>query len=124
VGSVAYVGTRSIRQTAYREMNAGQVPGAGAAGRPLNVLFGRNASTQAIIPFQTGNYNSLQATLNRRYADGVVITTSYTYSKSIDYNTDGDSSLMFNIESDLGRNRAVSNFDRTHMFVTSVAAEL
>ncbi|MBI1357853.1 MAG: TonB-dependent receptor plug domain-containing protein [Acidobacteria bacterium] len=124
VASAAYVGTRSIRQTAYLEMNAGQVPGAGSAGRPLNVLFGRNASTQAIVPFQTANYNSLQATLNRRYANGVVLTTSYTYSKSIDYNTDGDSGLMFNAQSALERNRAVSNFDRTHMFVTSIAAEL
>jgi len=124
VAAASYVGTRSIRQTVFQEMNAGQIPGAGSAGSPLYALFGRNAQTQAVVPFRTANYNALQATLNRRFRDGITLTAAYTYSKSIDYATDSDNALMFNILSALDRNRAVSDFDRTQMFTSSVVAEL
>lgn len=124
VASAGYVGTRTIRQTVFQEMNAGQIPGAGSAGSPLYIAFKRNAQTQAVVPFRTANYNSLQATLKRRFRDGIVFTSAYTYSKSIDYATDSDNALMFNIISALDRNRAVSDFDRTHMFTSSVVAEL
>ncbi len=124
VGSAAYVGTRTIRQTVFQEVNAGQIPGAGSAGSPLFAAFGRNAQTQAVVPFRTANYNSFQSTLNRRYRQGVVFTAAYTWSKSIDYSSDSDNALLINIVSQLNRNRAVSDFDRTHMFTSSIVAEL
>jgi outer membrane receptor protein involved in Fe transport len=119
-----YVGTRTIRQTVYAELNAGQVPGAGAAGQPLYTQFGRKAQTQGIIPCCTANYNSLQTSLKRSFKNGVMLTASYTYSKSQDYNSDSDSSFLFNIVAAQSRNRAVSDFDRTHVFQSGIVAEL
>ena len=124
VWDTAYVGTRTIRQTVYAELNAGQIPGAGAAGQPLYAAFGRKAQTQGIIPCCSAEYNSLQVSLKRRFTNGILATASYTYSKSQDYNTDSDSSFLFNITEDQYRNRAVSDFDRTQVFQSSFVAEL
>lgn len=119
-----YVGTRTIRQTLFYEVNAGLIPGAGAAGQPLATAFGRRAQTQAHVPYQTANYNSLQVKLDRRFHQGVMLTAAYTWAKSIDWASDSDAVLMFHIPSALGRNRAVSNFDRTHVFQAGATAEL
>ncbi len=119
-----YVGTRTIRQTLFRELNAGLVEGAGAAGQPLAVKFGRRAQTQSHEPFRTANYNALQVRLDRRFSAGLQITTSYTWSKRIDWSSDSDSGLLFNLPSGENRNRAVSNFDRTQVLQSGVVAEL
>lgn len=119
-----YVGTRTIRQTLFYEVNAGLIPGAGAAGQPLATQFGRRAQTQAHLPFRTANYNSLQVKLDRRFSNGVMLTTAYTWSKSIDWSSDSDAVLMFHIPSEINRNRAVSTFDRTHVLQAGIVAEL
>jgi outer membrane receptor protein involved in Fe transport len=122
--TTAYVGTRSIHQMAYIEENAGQIPGAGSAGQPLYIAFGRAAQTQLIKPYNTANYNSLQVNLKRRFSHGFLLTASYTYSKSIDFSTDSDSVPLFNAVAYQYRNRAVSDFDRTHVFQSGFVAEL
>jgi len=64
----------------------------------------------------TSNYNSGQATLNRRFARGLSISLAYTYSKAMGYaNSDGDGIALY-------RPLRVWNygklgFDQTHMFV-------
>jgi hypothetical protein len=92
------------------------VLGAGAAGQPLNVAFGRRTSTPTYIGVST-HHNSLQVKLNRRFANGFMLTTSYTYGKSIDYCSDRlctpDNQYNFRL------NRARSNFDNTHVYVQS-----
>jgi outer membrane receptor protein involved in Fe transport len=122
---MAYVGTRQVQPAATYEMNAGIVPGAGAAGQPLNVQFKRTASTTIFQPSPMGNssYNSLQVKLDRRFAQGLMVTASYTWSKSIDWSTDAGG-LLFNMPSAQARNRAVSNFDRTQNFWASSVWEL
>jgi hypothetical protein len=122
--AASYVGTRSIHQMAYVEANAGQTPGLGALGQPLYVLFGRTAETQVITPFNTANYNALQANLRRRLARGIQMTASYTYSKSIDFATDSDSTPLFNAVRYRSRNRAVSDFSRRHVFQSGLVADL
>ncbi|MBA2688841.1 MAG: hypothetical protein H0U64_12210 [Gemmatimonadaceae bacterium] len=57
VGQASYVGTRQVRQLGYLDVNAGQVIGAGQAGRPLNQRFGRTAATTFLSPMGTGQYN-------------------------------------------------------------------
>lgn len=108
-----YVGTRGIRPAGLLEGNPGLVPGAGAGGQPLNILFARTASTAIDEPVGgTTNYNSLQARVDHRFAAGLMVLVSYTYSKSIDWFSDSGSALLFLVPSALARNRAVSNFDR------------
>lgn len=64
----------------------------------------------------TSNYNSGQATLNRRFARGLSVSLAYTYSKAMGYaNSDGDGIAQY-------RPLRVWNygklgFDQTHMFV-------
>ena len=122
--SAGYVGTRSLNQIAYIEGNAGQVAGAGSAGQPLYIAFNRATQTQIIEPFQNASYNSLQVHLKRRLTAGVSLTAAYTYAKSIDYSTDSDSTPLFNATAYIPRDRAVSDFDRTHVFQGGFTAEL
>jgi hypothetical protein len=49
---------------------------------------------------------------------------SYTYSKAIAYNDEADSGLFFNAPSALARNRALTNYDRTHNLQAGWLAEL
>jgi hypothetical protein len=122
--TASYVLTQTIRQTVYFEANAGQTPGLGAAGQPLYTAFGRKAETQTILPSSTANYNGLQLNLKHPFKHGVLLTASYTYSKSIDIATDDDSVPLFNAIPYFSRNRAVSDFNRTHIFDTGFTAEL
>jgi hypothetical protein len=122
--TASYVGTQTIHQIIYLEANAGQTPGLGAAGQPLYAAFGRNAETQVITPFSTPIYNALQLNLKHAFSHGVLLTAAYTYSKSIDQATDDDSVPLFNALAYLYRDRAVSDFDRTHVFDAGFTAEL
>jgi outer membrane receptor protein involved in Fe transport len=122
--TASYVETQTIRQTVYFEANAGQTPGLGAAGQPLYTAFGRNAETQLILPFNTAHYDGLQINLKRPFKNGVLLTAAYTYSKSIDEATDDDSVPLFNAIAYTSRNRAVSDFDRRHVFDAGFTAEL
>jgi hypothetical protein len=121
-----YVGTRSIRQAlTYFEANAGLVPGAGVNGRPYFQKFGVTTSRQFFIPMATNRYDAWQSTLNKRYGAGLFMTTSYTWSKSIGINAgNSDNGLRFYVPSQFSKNRAVSDFDRTHSFVTAATYEL
>lgn len=122
--AASYVGTQTIHQITYLESNAGQTPGLGAAGQPLYTAFGRNAETQTITPWGTTHYDALQMSLKRPYRNGVLLTAAYTYSKSIDENTDDDSTPLFNAAAYQYRDRAVSDFDRLHVFDAGITAEL
>ena len=118
VGQVAYVATRQVRQLGNLDLNVGQVPGLDRAGQPFNAKFGRTVATTLITPVGHSSYNALQSSLERRFANGILLNGSYTWSKVIGVccndNSDGGPSipaLQF-----LGRNRSVMGFDRTHNF--------
>ena len=121
-GQVGYVGTRGIRQQVSQEINWAPV-GTGNAGRVLNQQFGRSASTLLQAPFGTANYNALQSSINRRFANGFQVQAAYTFSKAIAYADEADSSLSFKIPNALGRNRSVTGYDRTHNFQAGFISE-
>ena len=62
------------------------------------------------------HYDSLQATLQRRFAHGYSFYAGYTWGKSITNSgaDSSDASIPINIPEYYGLNRAVSGFDRTH----------
>jgi Carboxypeptidase regulatory-like domain/TonB dependent receptor-like, beta-barrel/TonB-dependent Receptor Plug Domain len=109
-----YVATRSIRQLAFLDSNAGQVLGAGDAGRPLFTQYGRTGYTGFITPVGTGHYDSLQAQLQRRFNQGFSFTLNYTWSKAINAVDNSDWSPAIQAIPYLGLNRAPTSFDRTH----------
>ncbi|MGH9658532.1 MAG: hypothetical protein ACRD96_08305, partial [Bryobacteraceae bacterium] len=122
-----YVGTRSIRQALTNfNINAGVIPGAGQLGQPLFSKFpGRNTATNVFLPFATNNYNSLQTQLTRRFSGGLFANASYTWSKTMGINAgNSDNGLTIYIPSQMHRNRAVTDFDRTHVFASAVSYQL
>ena len=88
----AYVGnhavglenTNVLTNNSYQYQRRYQLPVQGTASEPENILFGRTATT-AYPVFEGSHYEALQLKLNRRFANGFMMTTSYTYGKSIDY---------------------------------------
>jgi hypothetical protein len=123
VGQAGYVGSRSIRLTNRRDLNAAP-PGTGAAGRPYFAQFRRNVATTLHEPAYTSTYDSLQAQLDRRFAGGYSIGVAYTFSKSIGFGENNDTGLFFNYPEALTRNRSLLGFDRPHNLRVSSVAEL
>ena len=66
-------------------------------------------------------YNSLQASLEKRFAHGLQLTAAYTYSKSLDEASSFEGILN---PIDPRRSRALSLFDARHRFVLSYYWEL
>jgi carboxypeptidase family protein/TonB-dependent receptor-like protein len=120
-GQVGYVATRSVRQLGIVDINAGQVIGAGEAGRPLLTKFGRTASTSFLQPVGTGRYDSMQASLQRRFTSGFSLNVNYTLGRALSPNE--NSSFTPNIQAlaYLDRNYAPTSTDRRHnLGITSV----
>ena len=118
-----YVATRQTRELAFLDINAGQVIGAGDQGRTLFQRLGRVAETTEIRPIGTGHYDSLQASLQRRFTQGLEMSVNYTWGKAVslvcnsDNHPGGDNCngggevqalRYFNL------NRSVPGFDRRH----------
>jgi TonB dependent receptor len=127
VGQAGYVASRQIAIAQRFDLNAGQVPGQGAAGQPFNKLFGRTAATEILTPVGHNYYDSLQATLQRRFAQGYQVNVAYTWSKSITgacCDDLSDSPPAIQIPQFFKLGRSLASFDRPHNFSTSVVAEL
>src|SRR5207302_6201733 len=98
------------------------------AGLPANFVV---ANPQYLTSYYTGNfsnstYNSLQADLSRRFAQGFTIQTSYVWSKNLG-DDEGDSSTFQSSFRTL-RNRSLDKrlllYDRTHVFKANGLYEL
>jgi hypothetical protein len=125
-GQVAYVATRQNDITQVLDLNAGQTPGTGNAGRPLFTAFGRTAHSGLLTNVGWNRYDSLQASLRRRLAQGVQVTMAYTWSKAfgICCDTLSDNPPQIQAMAYFDLNRARLNFDRPHNLQTSFVAEL
>jgi hypothetical protein len=120
---LAFVGNHGVNIPTSNNinMNASLVPGLGAAGRPENVLFGRKSDTNE--PYNAHSYyDGLQAKLNRRFSNGFMLTTSYAFGKSIDFNASTTGGNFNNIN--FAANRGLADWDRRHVFTQSYVYEL
>src|SRR6476620_2105658 len=125
VATLGYVGSQSIRGFACLDINASQIPGSGDEGRPLFEKFGRTSATREWDGRTHSNYNSLQASLNRRFTTGLLIKSAYTFSKAIDEATYSDwTEFTWNAESVFYRNRALASHDVPHNFQLAAVYEL
>jgi hypothetical protein len=119
----AYVGNHGVNIPTSNNLNinASLVPGSGSAGRPENILFGRTADTNE--PYNAHSYyDALQAKLNRRFSNGLMLTTSYAFGKSIDFNASTTGGNFNNII--FAANRGLADWDRRHVFTQSYVYEL
>jgi hypothetical protein len=118
----AYVATRQIDQLGFRELNWSPI-GGGPAGRQLNRLYGRTGQTRLIAPIGDSQYDSLQARIERRFANGIQLGANYTLSKStgIAGNANSDGALRINIPEFYDLNKSLSEFDRRHnLHITNI----
>jgi hypothetical protein len=70
----------------------------------------------------SSSYNSLQASLDKRFVHGLQFTAAYTYSKSIDQTSSFEQGVLNPLPG--ARNYALSLFDARHRFVVSYYWEL
>lgn len=86
--------------------------------RPLPPAFLRRFKgyNNVIIrePGSSSNYHSLQLTANRRFARALEFGTSWTWSKSMDFNSD-DTEAVSTLVPTRVWNYGLSSFDRTHI---------
>ena len=125
VAEAAYVGTRQIDQLGNLELNWAPIAG-GQAGRQLNQLYGRTATTLLVSNIGDTQYDALQARLDRRFSNGFQIGVGYTLSKStgIAGAPDSDNSPRIAIPEFYHLNTALSPFDRTHNLQITNLTEL
>jgi hypothetical protein len=82
----------------------------------------RTASTNLLfVPYST-SYNSLQVKVDRRFAAGLNITTSYTWGRGMAFQQGDDGGLAFYVNP--RRSYARNDYDRTQTFVQSYIYEL
>jgi outer membrane receptor protein involved in Fe transport len=137
VFSVAYVGMKSTHLQLTQNFNQPFVTGdVYGSTRPFPIL----PLTSPVLPPQctapnpvcplgtiseinsggNSNYHALWVTLNKQFSKGFQILTSYTYAKSLDYNSlsTGESYILQNAYNPRG-DYGPSEFDVRHRFVAS-----
>jgi hypothetical protein len=118
---VAYVGNRGVHLVMDVDANASLVYGSGNNGRPQFPTFGRTGTSRTRSNRNKSEYNALQVKLDRRFRNGLLVTNSYTLSRSRDLaNENGGISTPIDFDLSWAR----SNFDRTHNYVLSTIYEL
>jgi hypothetical protein len=120
---VGYVGTGTRNQFGDLELNVAQTPN---STRFLQQKYGRTANTKLWNGFASTSYHSLQVAVNRRISNGLLVKGAYTWSKAINFFDDSGWAgfPLFQAGSQIGRNRGLAGFDRTHNFTTGAAYEL
>ncbi|MCC7155844.1 MAG: TonB-dependent receptor [Bryobacterales bacterium] len=92
VAQVGYVGTRDVGVMGFEERNYGYV-GGGAASRVYFAQTGRNVSLATVNRLGNSTYDSLQASLDKRFSSGLQMNLAYVWSKCIGpagFGTSGD----------------------------------
>jgi hypothetical protein len=131
VTDVGYVGSRSIRPLANVNINPGPLGGLNGNsqnGRILNQAFGHltnviNPATgknyvgwgdiNELMPFGNAYYDSLQATVKRKFKGNTFVALAYTWSKAIDFTDDEELNfLLFPFPAYSGKARGLASFDR------------
>lgn len=119
---VGYVGSQGSHLIHTRDMNQPVASSSIASGTISANAVRPYPGFASITSYETtGNstYHSLQASGVRRFGAGFSVQASYTWSKSID-----DNVTPYDIYSSTIVQRALSSFDRRHMFVASYIWEL
>jgi Carboxypeptidase regulatory-like domain/TonB dependent receptor len=120
----------------------------GSKGTDLNIAVDLNEPLNGVLPFQklsasspidpgvglshitqyesvgNSNYNGLWITAKRRLAKGLQLDTSYTFSKSIDYNSQFLQGVVVQDSRNIRNDRGLSDFDARNRFVISGIYEL
>ncbi len=126
---LSYVGSQGRKLSRLRALNQPAIPGAAFAGPyspAMSALASPVFSTFGVESSASSSYNSLQASLTKRYSNGLQFLASYTWSHSIDNYSGGDVNDLVGLSGNqaTGDYRASSDFDRRHRFVVSFVYDL
>jgi hypothetical protein len=117
IGSLDYVGTKSTHLDVLSDFN-----------QPINGKFPypNFGYIEYQSPIGFGSYNGLEATLDRRFADGFSMRFAYTYSRSIDNTPQELESNSGGAQNgrDYASWKGPSDFDYPHRFVASYVYDL
>ncbi len=119
---LAYVANHGVHMPVAQNLNLPTFLGGGVASEPQNIAFGRTAASTAQFLGFSSNYQSLQASLNKRMSKGLSFTTAFTWGKALNYQSGDDGGLLFYAQP--RRNYAVADFDRKLNFENSFTYEL
>ncbi len=122
--TAAYLGNLGRQIPASYNLNAGLIPGAGAAGQPEYATFGRTAATDLLGYGTTSNYNALQMRLDHRYLNGLEWASSFAWQKAMGWvsNSVSDGGIGYYI--DLSRNYAPASYTSKLTFAQSIVYDL
>jgi hypothetical protein len=129
---VAYVGNRSNKLIILADYNQARPNNTSdpAAGTPLQNRrpFPAYSFIQASFNGGFANYNALQFKVERRFADGLYLLNSFTWSKAID-NAAGHLEASFGDNSrgnikNLASDKGLSNYDQPYNNTTSLVYDL
>lgn len=120
-----YVGANQVDIPSKWDSNAG-LPGGGAASQPLDVLWGRTASTYIETPVGRNEYNGLQTEATKRVKANYTMNVGYTWSKAFAYCCDSVAGETFPINAPgyLSLNRALAVFDHKYVITAYGTANL
>ena len=126
--TIGYFGSKGTHLRISRNINQ---PINGGA-RPFTALsssspIAPNASLNNIVQIESGgnsSYNALWLTATKRMSRGLQFNASYTFSKSIDYNSLNSQGVVVQDSYNIRGSRGLSDFDARHRFVISGLYEL
>jgi hypothetical protein len=123
VADISYVGAQGrnlLRSVDINRTNAGTTAPTNAA-RP----FRGYGNIQMRQTDATSSYNSLQVSLSRRFSQGLQLNTNYTLSRAVsDSSSDRNAADFPQYQGNLAAERAVTAYDRTHIFGAHYVWEL
>jgi len=124
---VAYVGNHGVDMGSSQNINASPVIAPASAGDTAYLPYFPHTGTvsQYFVPVSS-MYNALQVKIDRRFATGLAITTSFSYQKGMAYFQGGDDDGFygFYLNGQYHRNWALTDFNRTLSFVQSYVYQL
>jgi hypothetical protein len=127
LAEIGYVGSKGTKLFSVYTFNQG------ATGTPPYNLSGFSNGKALTAGFQkvetsgTSHYDSLQASLTKRFGQGLQFLAAYTWSKSIDDGSGAattEHAALPGDQQNLASQRALSDFDRPHRFVFSGVYDL
>jgi len=130
--TAGYFGSKGTHLRLTRNLNQIFLDAAFNTHRPFPALSPNSPIAPGVplqnITFREGtgnsNYNALWVTAEKRMAKGLQFNASYTFSKSIDYNSQSSQGVTVQDSYNLRGDRGLSDFDVRHRFVISGLYEL
>src|SRR5204862_6368849 len=118
---IAYVGNRGVDLVMDIDRNASLTYNSGNAGRPQFAQFARTGTSRERSNLGKSQYHGLQMKVDRRFRKGLMITNSYTLSKSKDYTNEN---TTIGTPIDFSKSFGLSSFNRTHNYVLTTIYDL